>query len=404
MSFPERWNMKNQFPRELTSSANAAAAAYPSAVKYLSGWAKVEEPKADSVALTPEVLRSPRAEGEEIDDSSIAPERGENLIVPYIARPVDSKSELDDVVVLPQAKEAFDGVSGNVLKLVDGQNIPGAEVHSDKVLYNQTFARFQAELTHYEGERRKLTLEVDELRAIFTKKVEEFRGFRDCLEAASRKRTHLTKQLEKKDVLMREELRARDTEILQLKWHVSETTSKRDTLHRKVVSIRHQLHDARAESNKYKDLHTELVVALSGAKAKTEALVSSYKEDVVAANAQARKVSEEDELQLTRAVEQAWLESRKQALEDKNAGGIDLSTEIERVKTLEEEVVALLTSEGESSSGSKNDEDEGKIPEGEEAVEDLGAVAGVVEGTTFEGAIEGIALMVDLGFICSFPC
>ncbi|XP_070010676.1 uncharacterized protein [Nicotiana sylvestris] len=224
-----------------------------------------------------------------------------------------------------------------------------------KVLYNQTFAKFQAELTRYEGERMKLTLEADELRAIFTKKEEEFHGLRDRLEAVSRDRTHLTEQLEKQDVLIREELRARDTEILELKRHISEIASKRDTLQGKMVSARHQLHDARVESNKYKDLHTELVVVLCGARAKAEELISSYKDDVVTANAWAKK--------------------------------------IERVKTLEEEAAALLASEGETSSGSEDDKDEGEIPEGEEAIEDPGAMARAVEGKIFEGAIEGTTLV-----------
>ncbi|XP_070022619.1 uncharacterized protein [Nicotiana sylvestris] len=248
--------------------------------------AKVEDPKADLAALTPEVSGSPRAEGEEKDDSSVAPEGGENLTVPHIVQPVASKTKLDVVIVLPRAEEAFEGVSGNVPELVDDQNIPRVEA---KVLYNQTFARFQAKLTRYEGECMKLTSEADELRAFFTKKEEEFSCLQDCFEAASRERTYLIEQLEKKRILMKDELRTRDSEISELKWYVSEIASERDTLQRKVVLVVHQLHDARAKSNKYKDLHTELVVVLYRVMAEAEELVSSYKEDVVATNAQARK-------------------------------------------------------------------------------------------------------------------
>lgn len=74
-------------------------------------------------------------------------------------------------------------------------------------------------------------------------------------------------QLEKKDVLMKEELRARDSEILELKRHVSEIVFERDTIQGEVASVGHQLDDARAESNKYRDLHTELVAVLSKVRA-----------------------------------------------------------------------------------------------------------------------------------------
>ncbi|XP_070005072.1 protein gar2-like [Nicotiana sylvestris] len=78
--------------------------------------AKVEEPKVGSAALTPGVAESPQVEGEEKDDSSVASEGGKTLIVPHTAETVASKSELHVVVVLPQAEEAFEGASGDVLE------------------------------------------------------------------------------------------------------------------------------------------------------------------------------------------------------------------------------------------------------------------------------------------------
>lgn len=98
-------------------------------------------------------------------------------------------------------------------------------------------------------------------------------------------------------------------------------------------------------------------------------------------------------MQLHRALEHVRLESWRQALEDICAGGIDLSTEIERVKTLEKKVAVLLSSEGKSSSDSEDGE--GEILEGEGAIDDLGAVARGIEGTTSEGAVEGTAPVVD---------
>ncbi|XP_070021938.1 uncharacterized protein [Nicotiana sylvestris] len=87
-------------------------------------------------------------------------------------------------------------------------------------------------------------------------------------------------QLEKKDVLMKEELRARDSKILELRQLVSEIVSEIDTLQGEMASVGHQLNDTREESNKYRDLHTELVVALPKVRAKAEELVSSYKDDI----------------------------------------------------------------------------------------------------------------------------
>lgn len=167
---------------------------------------------------------------------------------------------------------------------------------------------------------------------------------------------------------MREGLRARDIKILGLKQRVDEITFERDTLQGKLASVDHHLQDARVDSSKYKDLHTESVVALSTAKSEADAFISSYREDVAVTNARAKKLSEEVELELTRFLEHARFISRRKALEDVRARGIDLSNEIKRVKALEEESAALLSSDdgsaSGSSSGSEDDEDEGEVPGG----------------------------------------
>ncbi|XP_070002693.1 uncharacterized protein [Nicotiana sylvestris] len=176
------------------------------------------------------------------------------------------------------------------------------------LLYNQTFAKSQAELTHCVEECRRLSSEVDELRALFTKKEEELHGLRACLET-----------LEKKDALIREGFRARDIEILGLKQRVDEITSERDTLQGKLTSIEHHLQVVKEDSSKYKDLHAESFAVLSIAKSEMDALMTSYREDVAAANAQSKK-------------------------------GIDLPAEIKRVKALEEESACLLSSDDGSAS------------------------------------------------------
>nr|XP_009782864.1 PREDICTED: intracellular protein transport protein USO1-like [Nicotiana sylvestris] len=179
------------------------------------------------------------------------------------------------------------------------------------VLYNQAFAKSQDKLTHYEEECMRLSSEADKLRALFTKKKEELRDLKAHLETMSRERTDLAEQLEKKDILMREGLRARDIEVLGLKQHVDEIASARDTLQGKLTLAEHHLHDARADSSKYKDLHAESVAALFAVKSEDDALISSYREDAATANAGAKKVSEVAELELTRALEHDRLRSRR---------------------------------------------------------------------------------------------
>nr|XP_016454576.1 PREDICTED: interactor of constitutive active ROPs 2, chloroplastic-like [Nicotiana tabacum] len=405
--------------------------------------AKVQKPKVDSAALTSKVAESHRAGGEEKDDSPLAHWGKRSVIASDLAEsivvePKASKLEVADAF-LPRAEEALEGGSNDVLESVGGQNISRAEGHSidelgepsseapqrqEKALIDparvidvgdsppgpafspreirdahnreisdmgvslrendafegfftgirekpelnaplifeeaerlckQAFAKSQAELTHYEEECRRLSLEADGLRALFTKKEEELHDLRARLE-----------MLEQKDILMKEGLRGRDIEILGLKQHVDEIAAERDTLQWKLTSVEHHLQDAREDSHKYKDLFVNSVAALSAAKSEADALISSYREDAIATNARAKK-----------------------ALEDVYAGGIDLSVEIERVKALEEESAALLSFDDGSANGSannsKDDEDEGEVPEREEAVDVPGVEGQAIEDTTSEG-------------------
>jgi len=147
---------------------------------------------------------------------------------------------------------------------------------------------------------------------------------------------------------------------------MDKVSSVKESLQEKLTSIECQLQGARGGSYKYKALHAEVVIELSVAKSEAAALMSSYQKDVAAANARPRKVSEEAKLKLSRALEHARLRSQRQALEDAYVGGINLSTEIERTKALEEESTTLLSSNdgssNESTSGSEDDEDDGDHP------------------------------------------
>ncbi|XP_019241834.1 PREDICTED: uncharacterized protein LOC109221851 [Nicotiana attenuata] len=357
--------------------------------------AKVQKPKVDSAALTSEAAESPRAGGKEKDDFPLAPgasTSASDLAEPMAVEPKASKPEVADVIP-PRADEALEGGSDDASESVDSQKISrvaGCSIDELEDPSSEVPMRHEKASIDPAGvidvgnsppgpasSPRKIrdahnrgtsdagaSLEendVDELKALFTKREEELHDLRARLDT-----------LEKKDSLMREGLRARDIEILGLKQRVDEMASERDTLQGKLTSVEHHLQDARADSSKYKDLHAELVAALSVAKSEADALISSYREDAAAANAQARN---------------------RQALEDVHVGGIDLSAEIERVKALEEESTVLLSFDDDSASGSasglEDDENEGEVPEGEEAINIPGVEGQAVEGSTSEGAPSG---------------
>ncbi|XP_070005860.1 cilia- and flagella-associated protein 45-like [Nicotiana sylvestris] len=126
--------------------------------------------------------------------------------------------------------------------------------------------------------------------------------------------------------------------------------SKRDTLRKDLASTQSLLQSAKEEAHKLKALHTESSFALSMARSDADVLILSYREDVAAANTQAREISEEDELKLARALAHAQLEARRQAFEEVYVKGFDLYAEIEEVKALEEESAALTTSDEGSAS------------------------------------------------------
>uniref|UniRef100_A0A1S4C4U8 Uncharacterized protein n=1 Tax=Nicotiana tabacum TaxID=4097 RepID=A0A1S4C4U8_TOBAC len=192
----------------------------------------------------------------------------------------------------------------------------------------------QVELARCEDEFRKLISKLGELKALHAQKEGELGDLRDQLERISQERADLDEK----------ELRVRDTEILRLKQRKDEVSSDKETLREKLTSVECQLQGARGESLKYKDIHYEIVAELSAAKSEAAELMSSNRKDVDAANARARKISEEAELKLSDALENA----------------------------------------SDSTSGSEDDEDDGEVPEGEDAI-DVPRVKGqAVEGTTSE--------------------
>lgn len=113
-----------------------------------------------------------------------------------------------------------------------------------------------------------------------------------------------------------------------------------------MILVERQLSEAREDRSKYKGLHCELVAALSRIKTEVEMRISLHVEDATATSAQAGGAPEGAEPRLIRAVECAQSGSQGQTFGDIQVGDISLSTEFERVETLEKREAALFAFEG----------------------------------------------------------
>ncbi|XP_070013319.1 uncharacterized protein [Nicotiana sylvestris] len=85
--------------------------------------------------------------------------------------------------------------------------------------------------------------------------------------------------------------------------------------------------------------------------------------DAATANDRAVEISEKAEQKLARTVAYARLQARRQAFEEASTEGVDLSAEIEKAKTLEEESAPSTTSDEDSRSDSDGSEEFLPFPE-----------------------------------------
>nr|XP_009799679.1 PREDICTED: uncharacterized protein LOC104245718 [Nicotiana sylvestris] len=156
-----------------------------------------------------------------------------------------------------------------------------------KKLYDLAFSKLQDELSCREKELEKLTSKLNKSEASSTRQEEELGVLR----------------IGQKDALMgqlREEVAAKDAEILELKRQNGAVTSERDLLRGELTSTQKFLQNAKKE-----------VAALSVAKAEAVKDASSHKRDAATANARAREISEKAEQKLAQAVAYARLRARR---------------------------------------------------------------------------------------------
>ncbi|XP_070029193.1 uncharacterized protein [Nicotiana sylvestris] len=199
-----------------------------------------------------------------------------------------------------------------------------------KKLYDQAFYKLQYELSCREEELKKLTSKLSELKASSAQKEEELNWAKDALVGQ-----------------FQEEVAAKDMEILELKRQNEAVALEKDLLWGELASTQDLLRSAQKE-----------VTVLSVDKTKADEDASSYKRDAATANDQDGEISKKAEQKLARAVTYARLQARRQDFEEASTKGVDLSDEIKKAKTLEEESTPSTTSD--EVSGSDSDGSEGE--------------------------------------------
>nr|XP_009801754.1 PREDICTED: uncharacterized protein LOC104247429 [Nicotiana sylvestris]XP_016445407.1 PREDICTED: uncharacterized protein LOC107770600 [Nicotiana tabacum] len=249
------------------------------------------------------------------------------------------------------------------------------------MLFDQAFSKSRAELARCEDELRKLMSEMDELKVFYAKREGELNDLRASSVKASQLRTELVKKADRVEQL-RDELKTKEVVTLECKQNMDRLASEKDNLREQLASAESRLWSAKEEGHKLNELHIEAAAELSKVKSEADTFVSSYQTDVAAANARAREISAAAELNLSFTVNHARLESRRHTLEEVHAKGFDLFVEIEKVKALEEEAAALLSTDKDSVSGSESGDDEGEVPEGEKA-----PINQAAEGQTTEDVV-----------------
>ncbi|XP_070020680.1 uncharacterized protein [Nicotiana sylvestris] len=214
------------------------------------------------------------------------------------------------------------------------------------LLHRQAFAKSWTELARCEAKLKRLVEERDNLK--FQQKGE------------------LVEKL-------REELKMKKAETLRWRQGIDSLASEKDTLREQLASIECQLQSVKevslARGRQIEDLKAKSVAELPKAKSDAATFISSYRVDVEAANTREKEISDVAKVKLSCALDHARRLSRRETLEEVHARGFDLSADIEKEKTLEEEAATLLSNDKDLASGSDSGGDEDEDPE-DKALED----------------------------------
>ncbi|XP_070007474.1 uncharacterized protein [Nicotiana sylvestris] len=210
-------------------------------------------------------------------------------------------------------------------------NSPKPKKSKTVSLHRQAFAKSRAKISRCEAELKKVVEERDSLKILYVKKEGEISDLRSKLAKARQEQTELIEKVQQKGELV-EQLR----EELQMK---------------ELQSVREE---SLARSHKIEELEANYAAELAKAKSDAKAFVSSYRADAEAAKTWTKEISIAVEVKLPCDLGYARRQSRRQTLEEVHARGFDLSADIDKAKTLEEEAAALLSDNGDLASGSES--------------------------------------------------
>ncbi|XP_070024972.1 uncharacterized protein [Nicotiana sylvestris] len=269
-------------------------------------WKKstIRKPKADTVALSPKMAQRLRDQEEE--------EEYDNCLLVSCERGSSDASKVAEPVVEETAV----------------------------VLNKKAFSKSRAEMDQCEAELKKISKERDILKILYAKK-ERRSAISELVSAEGQVGGAAS-----------EGAQGEGGQTLGWRQGMDSLASEKETLREQLASLKHQFQSVKEESlargRGIEELKAKSANELAKAKFDVEAIASSYRADVEAANTQAREISTAAEVMLSY---------------------------IEKAKALEEEVVALLSNDEDSASGSNSGGYEEEDPE-DEALE--GAAPGDV--------------------------
>ncbi|XP_070010618.1 uncharacterized protein [Nicotiana sylvestris] len=211
-------------------------------------------------------------------------------------------------------------------------------------IHREAFSKSRAELARCETEVKNLSKERDDLKILYVKKDEEISDLRAKLAKARQVKTKLIEKQKGKLVeQLRKEIKMKEAETLGWKQGLDHLALEKDTLREQLTLIEHQLQSVKEESLarscKIEELEAKSVAVLAKAKSDEE----------------------------------------RETLEEVHARGFNLLADIEKAKSLEEEVAAFLSDDDDSASDIEIGGDEDEIPE-EEVPEDVAPEDAAPEG------------------------